>query len=900
MARKNSLYFNGTGDSTSAAAAKDPADQDHLALDHVALDSIPDLFFIYDSERRFKFVNAAVEHATGLPASSFIGKLDEEVLPAEIVNTYLPELLEVYRTGKTREFEQTLTVPQGFQVSRVTRFVPVLDENGHVQQVLGVAHDITMRKAAETALRREREMLRNVLDANPGFTFVKDWDGRFVLANLAVANAYGTSVDEIIGKTDADFNPDKEQVEHFLQDDREVITKRQPKLILEEPVRQSTGEVRWYSTVKVPLLDEEGKCRQLLGVSTDITEHRNSVQALRENEDLLRKVVEAMPVGVWILDGSGQIVHFNSEASRIWGGGLKVGIERFQEFKAWWASNGQRLKSEDWGASRAFLKGETSFNEELLIEGFDGSRKVIFNSCVPLRNPSGDIAGAIAINEDITQRKQAEQALRENEERLRLAMEMAELGVWEFDHATGLNMLDRRGREIFGIADEGPLPGDRIFSLIHPEDRERLRQIKHIAVAPDDRPVGETEFRIIRTDGTTRWITMKWQVFRRQEADREPTVRFLGTIRDLTQQKNDQIALQESKERFRSMAETVPDILFTNRPDGWCDYVNPLHYEITGQPVEQALGFGWMSMIHPDDVERAKLEFNRAFKDGRPYSKEFRMRTADGSYHWFAARARPIRDRQGRIEKWFGACVDVNDMKMAQESLERFSQELQRSNMDLEQFAYVASHDLQEPLRMVTSFLQLLSSRYSDKLDSTADEYINFAFGGARRMQQLIDDLLIYSRLGTRGSEMVPTDVNDAVSNAMANLRVMIDQAQAQVIIEKLPVVNGDISQLTQLFQNLIGNALKFHSERRPEIKIGAQRQDDGWLLWVSDNGIGIDPQYHERVFMIFQRLHPRQTYEGTGIGLAICKKIVERHRGRIWVNSTPGRGSTFYFTIRD
>jgi two-component system, chemotaxis family, sensor kinase Cph1 len=240
-------------------------------------------------------------------------------------------------------------------------------------------------------------------------------------------------------------------------------------------------------------------------------------------------------------------------------------------------------------------------------------------------------------------------------------------------------------------------------------------------------------------------------------------------------------------------------------------------------------------------------------------------------------------------------------------TLVRPIEELQRSNIELEQFAYVASHDLQEPLRMVASYTQLLARRYEGKLDADADEFIAYAVEGANRMQRLINDLLTYSRVGTRGRELAPTDSGEAFEAARANLMRAMEEAGAEVEVEgDLPVVMGDHTQLVQLFQNLIANAIKFRREGEiPRVRVGAakrgtQSSEEGWLFWVSDNGIGMEAHYAERIFRIFQRLHARgEEYGGTGIGLAVCKKIVERHGGRIWVESEVGEGSTFYFTLR-
>lgn len=241
---------------------------------------------------------------------------------------------------------------------------------------------------------------------------------------------------------------------------------------------------------------------------------------------------------------------------------------------------------------------------------------------------------------------------------------------------------------------------------------------------------------------------------------------------------------------------------------------------------------------------------------------------------------------------------EIAERQKTEEKLKGTVEALERSNKDLEQFAYVASHDLQEPLRMVASYVQLLERRYKDRLDSDAKEFITFAVDGATRMQKLINDLLSFSRVSTRGKEFKDTDSKYALDQAIENLRMAIEDAGAVITYDKLPKISADESQLIQLFQNLIDNAIKFRSQEVPNIHISAKDNRHEWLFSVQDNGIGIDSQYAERIFVIFQRLHEREKYPGTGIGLAICKRIVERHGGQIWVESELGKGSTFFFTI--
>ena len=256
-------------------------------------------------------------------------------------------------------------------------------------------------------------------------------------------------------------------------------------------------------------------------------------------------------------------------------------------------------------------------------------------------------------------------------------------------------------------------------------------------------------------------------------------------------------------------------------------------------------------------------------------------------------------DADGRICAGVEVVRDITPRKRMESEIRQSNLALEKSNRELRQFAYVASHDLREPLRTISSFIQLFRRRYEGKIDQDADEFIGFIVDGATRMQQLIDDLLLYSRVDSKGKTFSPVETGRVLDTVRANLGTAIAEAGAEVSIAPLPEVTGDENQLVQLFQNLLANAVKFRGEHHPQIRVECRREGADWHFLVSDNGIGIDPEYFDRVFDIFQKLHTRDQYEGTGIGLSICKKIVERHGGRIWVESAPGRGTTFHFTLQ-
>ena len=306
----------------------------------------------------------------------------------------------------------------------------------------------------------------------------------------------------------------------------------------------------------------------------------------------------------------------------------------------------------------------------------------------------------------------------------------------------------------------------------------------------------------------------------------------------------------------------------------------------------------WESSLHPDDLLRGREEVATALRDKDEFNTEFRILFPDKSIHHIKAMALVQRDAARRAVHMVGANWDITEQKVAAEELKRAMAELGRSNADLEQFANVASHDLQEPLRAVVGCAELLVQDSAGKMNADDGELLRHIVEGTRRMQTLIRDLLAYSRVGSRGGWFTPTDANKALALALTNLDTSIRERDAVITRDALPTLVADPTQLSQLLQNLIGNALKFCKDRRPEIHIGAQLREGAWQFSLHDNGIGIEPQYRERIFVIFQRLHTRTEYAGTGIGLAICKRIVERHGGRIWVESEPGHGSTFHFTI--
>ncbi len=361
--------------------------------------------------------------------------------------------------------------------------------------------------------------------------------------------------------------------------------------------------------------------------------------------------------------------------------------------------------------------------------------------------------------------------------------------------------------------------------------------------------------------------------------------------------------LRHDSERFQLVSRATHDAvrdwdLRTN--DLWWNENFQKLFGYRAEAVEPGIA-SWTNRIHTEDLDRVVTGIHAAIDTGKlSWSDQYRFRCQDGSYLEIHDRGYVLREASGNPVRMISAMQDITERKRAAERLNCIMADLERSNRDLEQFAYVASHDLQEPLRMVSSYTQLLAQRYEGQLDDKAKKYIDYAVDGAIRMQQLINDLLTYSRVGTRGKPPEPTDSHAVLGRTLSDLAAMIKENQALVTNDDLPTVRADPSQLAEVFQNLIANAIKFRGENMPRVHVSASESDNGyeWVFSVKDNGIGIEPRYQDRLFVIFRRLHTRKEYPGTGIGLAICKRIVERHGGRIWFESEPGKGSTFYFTI--
>ncbi len=508
--------------------------------------------------------------------------------------------------------------------------------------------------------------------------------------------------------------------------------------------------------------------------------------------------------------------------------------------------------------------------------------------------------------------------LGENEARLRRSQEIAHLGSWELDLVNSQLTWSDEVYRIFGLKpQEFGATYQAFLERVHPDDRAAV-DAAYSSSLRDNRDGYDIEHRVVRNDtAEVRVVHEKCEHFRDTDGK---IVRSVGMVHDITERKRAEEALRDAAvqkqaaQYSRTLIEVSIDPLVTISAEGKITDVNEATLKATGVSRNELIGTDFSNYF--TEPEKARDGYRRVFAKNYVTDYPLTIRHRDGRLTDVLYNASVYRDADGNVLGVFAAARDVTAQNRAEAELKRHrdsleilvkertteleesNKDLARSNENLGQFAYVASHDLQEPLRIMASYSQLLEKRYKDKLDKNADEFIEYIVGAAARMQKLIADLLAYSRAGHKGENLEDVDCNEVVHKVVDNMAATIQEAGGSVIYDSLPVIRAHEAGMIQLFQNLIGNALKFRGAEPPKVHVSAKKVSGHWAFSVRDNGIGIEPQYFDRIFVIFQRLHAREKYTGTGIGLSICKKIVDNLGGRIWVESKAGKGSTFHFTV--
>jgi PAS domain S-box-containing protein len=526
----------------------------------------------------------------------------------------------------------------------------------------------------------------------------------------------------------------------------------------------------------------------------------------------------------------------------------------------------------------------------------------------------------------VIERKRAEEHLRRSEDRYRGLVEASPEAIAVYEDEGRIVLANASAAELMGARSPDDLVGKTVWDFVHADDRKLIRQ-RGRRLAKDKVTLPAAELRFVRLDGE---VVVVESIARKVTFEGRPAVQV--SARNITERKRMQAELRDSEKRYRLLFQESPVALWEEDFSEVKRYfdalqrrgVRDLRRYFDRRPAAVAKCREMVRVMAVNgaalrlyDADTAEMFANgigpTLIEESFDVFKDELVALASGETVFEAnavtsamtgrrlditLRCRIAPGHEKALSRIFVSALPTEELRHAEQVMGRLVRDLERARQDMEQFAYVASHDLQEPLRMVSSYLQLIERRYKGRLDGDADDFINFAVDGARRMQQLISDLLTYSRIGTRGKPFGPTDFNAVLDDVLEQLKELLETAHAKVTRDPLPTLIADATQLEQLFQHLIGNAVKFRGDRRPRIHVGAREVDGEWVFSVRDNGIGIDGGYAERIFVIFQRLHGRDEFSGTGMGLAICKRIVERRGGRIWVESQPGNGATFYFTM--
>ena len=499
----------------------------------------------------------------------------------------------------------------------------------------------------------------------------------------------------------------------------------------------------------------------------------------------------------------------------------------------------------------------------------------------------------IFVLRDLEERKNTQAKIDESEARFESVFKNSSLGIMLLDFDgnfvdANISILDRLGYS------QKEIKSMNILDIIYEEDREIALEYWKLLVNGSVNKIYK-EKRFVKKDKKITWVRITLNIMKISASENI----VFGLVEDLDSQKKSEKALIESEEKFRAVYESSPmGILITKSPGIIYD-LNPAFAEMMGYNEEELKGKNLLDITHASDYQKTKKWLEKIFnREIQTYITEKKYVRKDGTAFWAKAVVSTMNDITDEIVT-VAIIENIEKKKKTEDALEQKNRELTQINQELEHFAYVASHDLQEPLRTITSFIQILDKRYIHKLDEDAQQFMGFVVEGAKRMQTLIHDLLEYSRINRFNTGYEKIDLNEIFNTINRVLKDKIESHDALVLSENLPVVYGNRLQLTQVFQNLVDNAIKFKAKKRkPEIIISVNDLGDKWELIFKDNGIGISQEYFQRIFVIFQRLHTHEEYTGTGIGLAICKKIIERHGGEIWVDSKPGKGTAFHLSI--
>ncbi|RDI72024.1 PAS domain S-box protein [Halopelagius longus] len=801
-----------------------------------------------DAEGRVASWNEGAERIKGYDRAEIVG---------EHVSTFYTEedrAAGVPERNLERATEEGVIEDEGWRVrADGSRFwanvtlTAVRGDDGTHRGYLKVTRDATEQREREQELQSE---LQRILSRISDAFYAVDEEFRLTHVNERAEELLQRSESELLGETLWDVFPSAAEIDD-VWDAFQTARRSQ----------EATSYELYYDTldfwVEANLYPSE------TGISVyfrDVTERKKRERTLEQYE----AIVETVGDGIYAVDADSRFIMVNDAFCEM------VGYDR----------------EELLGEPAAIVHDEsvTARAEELIEDVLDGERtlpKVEFDlrtssgGTAPVESrispfPDGDTYGRCGVVRDVSERAEREREL----EKYETIVETVEDGIYAVDADGRFTMVNEAYTKLTGYARD-ELLGSPVSLVVADDTAERAAEMETaLKEGGVDEPVMEGEIRT--ADGRRVPAEATFALLPGDSRER------IGVARDITERRARERALEESERRYRTLVEHFP-----NGAVGLFD--ESLTYTVAGGEMLTELGISPEEVVGTNIAERYSEEL---VEEIRPHFRavfDGESRTFEVEYHGKSLLAHTLPVRNADDEVYAG-------MLMLQDVTERreYRRKLEESNERLEQFAYVASHDLQEPLRMVTSYLKLIERRYGDRLDEDGEEFLGFAVDGAERMREMIDGLLTYSRIETQGDPFDPVDLNDVLGHVRADLQMRIAESDADVAVERLPTVEGDASQLRQLFQNLLGNAIQYSGDEPPQVEVTAERDGESWVVSVRDEGIGIDPDSQDRIFEVFRRLHTNDELPGTGIGLALCRRIVERHGGDIRVESEPGEGATF------
>ncbi|MBC8164135.1 MAG: PAS domain S-box protein [Roseiflexaceae bacterium] len=795
---------------------------------------------------------------------------------------------EALRTGRGFDHEYRFRRADGVFRWHLGHAEPVLADDGTILDWIGLAIDIDDRKQAEQAIAFSEARYRGLAESMPLVVWTAQPNGDVTYFNQAwyaytgdpEHTTLGWEWRDIIHPEDLSITIDRWNKALATGDAYEVQYRW----------RGADGQYRWFLGRGVPLHDQHGQVTQWVGTGTDIDDQKRFAQRLTISEARYRDLANAMPILLWTARGDGTIDYYNQRWLDY------VGLSMEQVLRDGWANfvhpNDLAMVGERW--QDAIANG-TTLEVEFRLRRADGQYRWFFGRAVAIRNDQGQIVQWIGTNNDTDDQKQLAAAVEASEARYRDLAESMSMLVWT---ALPDGRVDYFNQHWFTYT--GLDPNDSMSwnwgPAIHPADLAPMTERWTHSLRTGE-PF-QYEFRFTRHDGGYRWYIT--EALLKSDARGTPT-KWYGSAIDIDARKRAEQELAESEAQFRQITEAMPQFVWTTQPDGYHTYFNQRWFDYTGTALEQVRGEGWSKLLHPEDYERTLEVWNHALQTGEPYDIEYRLReAATGEYNWFLGRAAAIHESDGRIVEWFGTCTDIDAQKRAEralieqaESLARATTSLEERNRELDQFAYVTSHDLKAPLRGIANLSQWIEEDLGEHVTEEIRRQLELLRGRVHRMEGLIDGILQYSRIGRVRSTVEQVDLSQLLPDIVDLLA-----PPAQVVIEiakDLPTLEAERVHIQQVFGNLIGNAIK-HGGGPADLRIAVSSRDAGaaYEFAVSDNGPGIAPQYHEKVFVMFQTLSSRDKVEGTGLGLSLVKKIVELYGGRIWLESQEGAGATF------